>query len=151
VRELVYVIDTAPGQVTALAGQAIDAVVAVKDLLDTAHAHGTAPDAEAIAAQQQLLHSALVLARTATKARATKLERKYHALTSLDAQRGITPASGKRRRAYEPAINRSHDQPPVLLDAQTPAQRLRASFGHPQATDPDMINRALITTHLSGR
>jgi transposase len=80
VRELVYVVDTAPEQVAALAGQAIDAMVAVKDLLDAARVEGRVPDATAIAAQQHLLRSALVLARTATKARATKLERKYHAL-----------------------------------------------------------------------
>jgi transposase len=80
VRELVYVVDTAPEQVAALAGQAIDAMVAVKDLLDTARAGGAVPDTDAVAAQHRLLRSALVLARTATKARATKLERKYHAL-----------------------------------------------------------------------
>lgn len=79
-RELVYVIDTAPEQVAALAGQAIDAMVAVKDLLDTARLLGAVPDAEQVAAQHRLLRSALVPARTATKARATKLERKYHAL-----------------------------------------------------------------------
>lgn len=80
VRELVYVADTAPEAVADLAGQAIDATVAIKDLLDTAREHGRKPDAEAIAAQQRLLRSAVVLGRTATAARATKLERKYHAL-----------------------------------------------------------------------
>ena len=80
VRELVYVIDTASEQVAALAGQAIDAMVAIKDLLDAARADGSVPDTAQVAVQQHLLRSALVLARTATKTRATKLERKYHAL-----------------------------------------------------------------------
>jgi hypothetical protein len=86
VRELVYVVDTAPEALGVLAGQAIDAMVAIKDLLDTATATATASvlDAKsiskAITAQQHLLRSAMVLARTATKTRATKLEAKYHAL-----------------------------------------------------------------------
>ncbi|HEY6784109.1 MAG TPA: IS66 family transposase [Gemmatimonadales bacterium] len=80
VRELVYVVDTAPGPVAALAGQAIDAMVAIKDLLEAARSSGRLPDVEAIAARQHLLRSALVVGRTATKGRATKLERKYHAL-----------------------------------------------------------------------
>jgi len=84
VRELVYVVDTAPEALGVLAGQAIDAMVAIKDLLDTATANASVPDAKsiskAITAQQHLLRSALVLARTATKTRATKLEAKYHAL-----------------------------------------------------------------------
>jgi transposase len=80
VRELVYVVDTAPQMVAGLAGQAIDAMVAVKDHLDTARDQSTAPDVEAIAVQQHLLRSAVVLGHNATAARATKLERKYHAL-----------------------------------------------------------------------
>ena len=80
VRELVYVVDTAPTPVAALAGQAIDAMVAIKDLLDAARRNGTAADTEEIGAQQHLLRSALVLARTATKTRGTKLERKHNAL-----------------------------------------------------------------------
>lgn len=43
-------------------------------------ADGSVPDTAQVAVQQHLLRSALVLARTATKTRATKLERKYHAL-----------------------------------------------------------------------
>jgi transposase len=80
VRELVYVVDTAPQDVAALAGQAIDAMIAVKDLIQTAREQSTTPDTEAIATQQHLLRSAVVLGHNATATRATKLERKYHAL-----------------------------------------------------------------------
>jgi len=80
VRELVYVVDTAPTPVAALAGQAIDAMVAIKDLLDAARRNGIAANTEEIGTQQHLLRSALVLARTATKTRGTKLERKHNAL-----------------------------------------------------------------------
>jgi hypothetical protein len=80
VRELVYVVDTAPDEVAGLAGQAIDAMVAVKNLVETAREQETAPDGEAVAVQQHLLRSAVVLGRNATAGRATTLERKYHAL-----------------------------------------------------------------------
>lgn len=80
VRELVYVIDTAPEPVADLAGQAINAMVNIKNLLDQARESGHDPDPDAIGAQQHLLRSAAVLGQTATAARATKLERKYHAL-----------------------------------------------------------------------
>lgn len=79
-RELVYVVDTAPEPVAALAGQAIDAMVKIKKLVDQAREPGREPDADAVHAQQRLLRSAAVLGKTATAARATKLERKYHAL-----------------------------------------------------------------------
>ena len=79
-RELVYVVDTAPDEVAALAGQAIDAMIAVKDLVETAREQGTVPDGDAVAIQQHLLRSAVVLGHNATAGRATKLERKYHAL-----------------------------------------------------------------------
>jgi transposase len=80
VRELVYVVDTAPVDVAALAGQAIDAMIAVKDLVATARQQGTEPDVQDLATQQRLLRSAIVLGRGATAGRTTKLERKYHAL-----------------------------------------------------------------------
>ena len=80
VRELVYVVDTAPAPVAALATQAIDAMVNLKDTIDVARDAGREPDPDAVHDQQRLLRSALVLGRTATAARATKLERKYHAL-----------------------------------------------------------------------
>jgi transposase len=80
VRELVYVVDTAPAPVAALATQAIDAMVEIKDLVDQARDTGHEPDPDAVHGQQRLLRSAVALGRTATAARATKLERKYHAL-----------------------------------------------------------------------
>ncbi len=79
-RELVYVVDTAPEPVAALAGQAIDAMIAVKDLIETAREQGTVPDGDAVAVQQHLLRSAVLLGHHATAGRATKLERKHHAL-----------------------------------------------------------------------
>ncbi|MGH3500072.1 MAG: IS66 family transposase [Nocardioidaceae bacterium] len=80
VRELVYVVDTAPEPVAALATQAIDAMIACKDLVQTARRQDRQPDTEAIAAQQHLLRSAIVAGTTATTGRSGKLERKYHAL-----------------------------------------------------------------------
>lgn len=100
VRELVYVTDTAPAPVAALAGQAIDAMVAIKNLLEAAHTNGTAPDGAAIAAQQRLLRSAAVLDRSATAARASKLERKHHALL----QRLITRWDDYQRCVNNPAV-----------------------------------------------
>jgi len=48
-------------------------MIAVKDLVADARQQGAEPDAHALAVQQRLL-------RSATAGRATKLERKYHAL-----------------------------------------------------------------------
>lgn len=79
-RELIYVQDTAPPAVADLAEQASDALLGVKDLVDTAAASGAGVEPEALAEHSRLLKSALVLGRTATGARATKLERKYNAL-----------------------------------------------------------------------
>jgi hypothetical protein len=80
VRELVYVLDTAPAPLAALATQAIEAMVEIKDIVAAARDNGHEPDPDAVHGQQQLLRSAVVLAQNATAARATKLERKYHAL-----------------------------------------------------------------------
>lgn len=80
VRELVYLVDTAPAAVADLATQAIDAMVKLKELLDQARDHGREPGTEAVHAQQRLLRCAAVLGKSATAARATKLERKHHAL-----------------------------------------------------------------------
>jgi transposase len=80
VRELVYVVDTAPEPVADLAGQGIDAMVKLKELADTARLHRREPDAKAVGKHQHLLRSALVLGQAATATRATKLERKYNAL-----------------------------------------------------------------------
>ena len=79
-RELVYVVDTAPENVATLATQAIDAMIAVKNLVASAREQGGEPNAEAVATQQRLLRSAIVLGRGATANRSSKLERKYNAL-----------------------------------------------------------------------
>jgi transposase len=121
VRELVYVVDTAPGQVSALAGQAIDAMVAVKDLLDAARANSSVLDTEQVAAQQHLLRSALVLARTATKGRATKLERKYHALFD----RLLTRWEDYQRCVTNPAV--PWDNNPAEQTIRMPKLRTKVS------------------------
>src|SRR5512143_4309906 len=65
-----------PAPVAALATQAIDAMVDLKDTIDVARDAGREPDPAAVHDQQRLLRSAVVLGRTATAARSTKLERK---------------------------------------------------------------------------
>ncbi|WJK43564.1 IS66 family transposase [Solwaraspora sp. WMMA2056] len=79
-RELVYVVDTATGQVADLAGQAIDALRRLNRLTVTARADGGEPDPADLAEQTHLLRSAVVLGAAATAARTDKLHRKYHAL-----------------------------------------------------------------------
>ena len=115
-RELAYVVDTAPKRVADLATQAIDALTDIKELVDTAPAvqatdpvaapstaaadqtttapatpatveataepgqPPTAIDVEALAGKKHLLRSALVVGKTTTAKRATKLERKYNNL-----------------------------------------------------------------------
>jgi transposase len=79
-RELVYVVDTATGQVADLAAQAIRALRQLHRLVATTRATGGEPDPAAIAEQQHLLRSAVVLGAEATAQRAGKLHRKYHAL-----------------------------------------------------------------------
>jgi transposase len=92
-RELTYVVDTAPKQVAEVAEQAIDALLAVKDLTDPASPAAAedgplspstvgraAVDAKALAAKEHLLRSALVVGKSRTASRATKLERKYNNL-----------------------------------------------------------------------
>lgn len=79
-REFIYVQDTAPKDVADLAEQATDAILEIKKLVDTATQTGLAVDPDALTHQKRLLKSALVLGKTATSGRATKLERKYHAL-----------------------------------------------------------------------
>ena len=75
-------------------------MVAIKDLVQTAREQQTDPDADAIAAHQHLLRSAAVLGRTATAARATKLERKYHALFG----RLTTRWDDYQRCVHDPAV-----------------------------------------------
>ncbi|MFV2110670.1 IS66 family transposase, partial [Micromonospora sp. LOL_015] len=60
-RELVYVVDTATGQVADLAGQAIDALRHLNRLTVTARADGCEPDPADLAEQTHLLRSAVVL------------------------------------------------------------------------------------------
>ena len=79
-RELIYVIDTAPAPVAALATQGADALVAVKNLTENAQATGLEPDPDLLATQQHLLRSAFLLGKRATAGRASKLECKYNAL-----------------------------------------------------------------------
>jgi transposase len=77
-RELIYVTDTATGPVTKHAEQAATALRRLNRLI--ADAAEQAPDAEKVSFYQHVLHSAVVLGVQATAARASKLERKYHAL-----------------------------------------------------------------------
>lgn len=79
-RELVYVVDTATGQVADLAAQAITALQQLNRLVSAARAQSGEPDPADLAAQAQLLRSAVVLGAEATAARVGKLQRKYHAL-----------------------------------------------------------------------
>jgi transposase len=79
-RELIYVRDTGPTDVADLAEQATDALLKIKELVGAAAASGLDVDPDALARQKRLLRSALILGRSATARRATKLERKYNAL-----------------------------------------------------------------------
>jgi transposase len=78
-RELVYVTDTATGQVADLAAQAIRALRQLNRLVNAARTDGE-PDPAGISEQQHLLRSAVLLATEATATRADNLQRKYHAL-----------------------------------------------------------------------
>jgi len=77
-RELIYVSDTATGPVADHAEQAATALRRLNRLVTDA-AEQT-PDPEEVAFYQHILHSAVVLGAHATTARASQLERKYHAL-----------------------------------------------------------------------
>lgn len=79
-RELVYVTDTATGQTVELADQAIRALQALHRLVTDARRCGVGPDPAAVAEQEHLLRSAVVLGAQATAARAGKLQAKHHAL-----------------------------------------------------------------------
>jgi hypothetical protein len=79
-RELIYVTDTATGQVADLADQAIGALRRLNRLVGTAHTAGDAPDEADLARHLHVLRSAVVLGAQATTERASKLERKHHAL-----------------------------------------------------------------------
>jgi hypothetical protein len=77
-RELIYVTDTATGPVADHAQQAATALRRLNRLI--ADAAEQTPEPEKLAFYQHVLHSAVVLGVAATAARASKLERKYHAL-----------------------------------------------------------------------
>ena len=79
-RELIYVSDTATGEVAEHAEQAATALRRLNRLIADAHAAEQTPDAEKVAFYLHALRSAVVLGAQATAARASKLERKYHAL-----------------------------------------------------------------------
>jgi len=79
-RELVYVQDTAPTKVADLAEQAADALLDIKDLVETAATREAGIDVQSLAEHRHVLRSALVLGKTATQKRATELERKYNNL-----------------------------------------------------------------------
>jgi transposase len=79
-RELIYVIDTATGEVADHAQQAVTALRRLNRLAADARTAGQTPDPEKIGRYQHILHSAVVLGAQATAARASKLQRKYHAL-----------------------------------------------------------------------
>ena len=79
-RELVYVTDTATGEVADLASQAINALTELWRLIAAARTDGGEPDPVTIGEQQHLLRSATVLGAQATAARSGKLQRKHHAL-----------------------------------------------------------------------
>jgi transposase len=122
-RELIYVVDTAPKQVADLADQAIDAVLEIKDLVETAATPGASIDPEALAHQKQLLRSALVLGKTATKKRATKLERKYNNLFT----RIIDRWQDYLRFARDPLV--PFDNNPAERTVRMPKLRVKVSGG----------------------
>lgn len=121
VRELVYVVDTAPAAVAGLATQAIDAMVKLKELLDQARDHEREPDTEAVHAQQRLLRCAVVLGKNATAARATKLERKHHALFA----RLIERRADYQRFITDPAVG--WDNNPAEQTIRMPKLRIKVS------------------------
>lgn len=79
-RELIYVTDTATGPVADHAEQAATALRRLNRLVADARTAEQTPDPEKLAFYKHVLHSAVVLGVVATAARASKLERKYHAL-----------------------------------------------------------------------
>jgi hypothetical protein len=79
-RELIYVTDTATGEVADHAQQAATALRRLNRLIADARTAEQTPDAQKVAFYQHALRSAVVLGVQATAARGSKLERKYHAL-----------------------------------------------------------------------
>jgi DNA-binding SARP family transcriptional activator len=79
-RELIYVSDTASGEVAEHAQQAATALRRLNRLIADARAAEQTPDTEKVVFYQHVLHSAVVLGIEATAARGSKLESKCHAL-----------------------------------------------------------------------
>jgi transposase len=89
-RELIAVTETGTdGDLgsKAMAAQAIDVLLRLKDLADNAHAVGLTPDAGAVAWQRVVLRSAAEIGRAATAGRENKLVAKHHALFNRIDQR----------------------------------------------------------------
>jgi transposase len=120
-REFIYVQDTAPEHVADLAAQATDAILAIKTLVDTAAQTGHGVDHDALAHHKTLLRSALVVGRTATSGRATKLERKYHALFT----RMITRWDDYLRYTHDPQV--PFDNNPAERTIRMPKLRVKVS------------------------
>lgn len=120
-RELIYVIDTAPPAVADLAAQGAEAMVAVKDLVDDARAGDRQPDPDRMAEQRHLLRSAFVLGKSATAGRDTKLERKYNSLFT----RLINRWEDYQRYTADPAV--SFDNNPAEQTIRMPKLRIKVS------------------------
>jgi hypothetical protein len=120
-RELIYVQDTAAKPVADLAEQATDAILKIKELVDAAAGTGAGIDPDALAHQKRLLKSALVLGKTATSSRATKLERKYNALFT----RMIKRWDDYLRYTHDPKI--SFDNNPAEQTIRMPKLRVKVS------------------------
>jgi transposase len=120
-RELVYVQDTAPTKVADLAEQAADALLDIKDLAETAATREAEIDARALAEHGHVLRSALVLGKTATEKRATKLERKYNSLFT----RMIVRWEDYLRFAHDPAVPFSNN--PAEQTIRMPKLRVKVS------------------------
>lgn len=89
-RELVAVTETGTDDdlgSKAMATQAIDVLLRLKDLAEKAHAAGLAPDRAAVAWQRIALRSAAEIGRGATAGRENKLVAKHHALFTRIGQR----------------------------------------------------------------
>ncbi|MCA1707891.1 MAG: IS66 family transposase [Actinobacteria bacterium] len=120
-RELIYVIDTAPPAVADLAAQGAEAMVAVKDLVEDARADDRHPDPDRMAAQRHLLRSAFVLGKSATAGRASKLERKYNSLFT----RLIDRWEDYQRYTADPALR--FDNNPAEQTIRMPKLRIKVS------------------------
>jgi transposase len=89
-RELVAVTETGTdGDLgsKAMAGQAIDALLRLKEVADAAHADGITPDTDTVAFEQAALASAARIGQNTTAGRENKLIAKHHALFTRISQR----------------------------------------------------------------